>query len=41
MWGSMITEGARVISDIVGTIEKVLDNLVGSRNVDLINVINL
>jgi hypothetical protein len=37
----MVTTRARVVLDIVGTIEVVLNNLVGGSNVDLISVINL
>ena len=32
---------ARIVPGVVGTIEEVLNDLVGSGNVDLINIINL
>ena len=39
--GAGAVEGAWVIPSVVGTVEKVLDNLVGSGDVQLINVVNL
>jgi hypothetical protein len=37
----MITTWTRVIPGVVGAIEVVLDNLVGSGNVDLVSVVDL
>ena len=34
-------EGARVVPSVVGTIEKVLDDLVGGGDVQLVDVVNL
>jgi hypothetical protein len=41
MQGKAITTRAGVVPYVVGTIEIVLDNLVGSSNVDLVGVVNL
>jgi hypothetical protein len=41
MWGRVITTWVGVVSGIVGTIEVVLDDLVGSINVNLIGVVYL
>jgi hypothetical protein len=37
----MVTIRAGVVSGVVRTVEVVLDDLVGSGNVDLVNVVNL
>ena len=39
--GAGAIEGAGVVPGVVGTVEEVLDDLVGSSNVELINVVKL
>jgi hypothetical protein len=41
MQGKAVTTGAGVVLGVVGTVEVVLNNLVGGGNVDLVNVVNL
>ena len=39
--GAGAVEGAGIVPGVVGTVEKVLDDLVGGSDVELINVVNL
>ena len=39
--GARAIEGAGIIPGVVGTIEKVLDDLVGGGDIELINIIKL
>jgi hypothetical protein len=41
MWGRAITTWARIVLGVVRTIEVVLDDLVGSGDVDLIGIVDL
>jgi hypothetical protein len=41
MQGDMITTRAGVVSGVIETIEVVLDDLVGSSNIDLVDVVYL